>query len=203
MLIDANEQVILDMASRRMTIFAPRSGKELKREYPELDDYQEFRGLSSEDLVFVWAWACPTSPFLEIVEEKRCTPCIDFAFKRPHQNAARKQAYGADTGTAPSFPDEIKNAIKRMEKFNPGLRIQMAVDNMHLLTQCQRAIRQDISGATPEEIEDYMKTAKIARQLMSDIHKDIERGNMGVDDVENTMMKNLEGASAAFHKSRS
>ncbi|TXH54133.1 MAG: hypothetical protein E6Q97_11590 [Desulfurellales bacterium] len=203
MLLDVSEEIIIEMASKRMTIFAPRSGKDLKREYPELDDYPEFRGLSGEELLFVWAWACPTSPFIDIVEEKRCTPCIDFAFKRPHQNEARKQAYGASTGAAPSFPDEIKNAIKRMERFNPGLRIQMAVDNMHLLSQCQRAIRRDISGASPEEMEEYMKTAKIARQLMSDIHKDIERGNMGADELENTMTKNLEGASAAFHKSRS
>ena len=100
------------------------------------------------------------------------------------------------------FPDHIKGAIRKMEKFDPGLRIQMAADNLHLLKQCQKAIRQDITHAEPEEVEDYMKTAALARKTMADIQKDIEGGNKGVEEVGNTMLKNLEGASAAFHKSQ-
>lgn len=202
-MIDVGEDILVEMISKDQVVFAPKSAKELRRDYPELDDYPDLKGLSPQELLFVWAWCCKTSPFLSIAEEKRCGPCIEFAFKSPHQQESRKQAYGAGTGGAPSFPDEIKRAIRVMERFNPGLRIQMAADNLHLLEQCQKAIRRDITGASPEEIEDYMKTAQLARKLMVEIQRDIERGNFGVEERENTMLMNLEGASAAFHKSRS
>ena len=202
MLVDVREDVILEMLQKNMVVHAPKNGKDLKREYPEYDDYPEFTKLDSADLMFVWAWANRTSPFLDIVEEKRCGPCCDFDFKNPHKNTARKEAWGAGTGTAPKFPEEIKNAIRRMELFNPGMRVQMAADNLHLLEQCRKAIRQDITNAEPEEVESYLKTAALARKIQADILKDLEKGNYGSEEVENTMLKNLEGASAAFHKSR-
>jgi hypothetical protein len=51
-------------------------------------------------------------------------------------------------------------------------------------------------------VESYLKTAALARKIQVDILKDLEKGNYGSEEVENTMLKNLEGASAAFHKSR-
>lgn len=198
MLVDATEDILLEMISKKYVVFALKSNRELKREYPELSEYEEFRQLENRELVFVWAWACRTSPFLELEEEKRLIPCIEWAFPGKQQRESKMADYAGMR-----FPDHIKGAIKRMERFDPGLRIQMAADNIHLLKQCQKAIRQDTSKATPEEMEDYIKTATLARKLMSEIQKDIERGNLGVEESKNTMMQNLEGASAAFHKSRS
>mgnify|MGYP006921326599 CR=1 FL=1 len=197
MLEDASQGILLDMIQKKYVIFALKSNRELKREYPELSDYEEFKSLENRELVFVWAWACRTSPFLELDEEKRLVPCIEWAFPGKQQREAKMNDYANM-----KFPDHIKGAIRRMERFDPGLRVQMAADNMHLLKQCQQAIRQDIKGADPEQIEDYMKTAALARKIMADIQKDIERGNLGVEESKNTMLQNLEGASAAFHKSR-
>lgn len=197
MLKDVRDEIAVDMLKKGYVVFALRSNKELKREYPELAEYDEFKTLNNGEMVFVWAWACRTSPFLDIPEEERLWPCIEWAFKTPQQRETKAKDFANMR-----FPDHIKAAIRKMEKFNPGLRIQMAADNLHLLKQCQMAIRQDITSATPEEVEDYMKTATLARKLMADIQKDIEGGNKGVEEVGNTMLKNLEGASAAFHKSQ-
>jgi hypothetical protein len=197
MLTDVRDQIAVDMIRKEYVVFPLRSTKDLNREYPELREYKEFEGLNNGELVFVWAWSCKSSPFLELPEEKRLEPCIEWAFKTPQQREVKMKDYANMR-----FPDHIKAAIRKMEKFNPGLRIQMAADNLHLLKQCQMAIRQDITSATPDEVEDYMKTATLARKLMADIQKDIEGGNKGVEEVGNTMLMNLQGASAAFHKSQ-
>jgi hypothetical protein len=37
---------------------------------------------------------------------------------------------------------------------------------------------------------------------MGEIAKDIERGNHGVDEVQNTTLANLEGLAEAYHKAK-
>lgn len=197
MVLDSNEQVLLDLLSKDYVIFAPKGNKELKREYKELDDYQEFKALNNSDLLFVWWYACKCSPLINIPEEKRVFMAIDQSYRDKGIQEARKVDWQNR-----DFPPHIKQAIKVMDRFNPQMRVQFAADTQFLLQQCQHAIRQDTSKATPEEKEDYMKTAILARKLQKDILQDLERGNSGVAEVQDTSLKHLEGISGTYMKSK-
>lgn len=198
---DVDAKILASLIEKDYVVMCPKGDRDLRRDYPELNDYPEISRLNSpSEVLFVWWYSCQSSPIKHLPDEKRFPMAVDAAFKKSHAEE-RKKMY-APTGQAPKLPPELKAACRVMEGFNPGLRISMAVDNMHLLRQCQHAIRQDISGATQEEIEDYMKTAALARKLYNEILRDIERGNHGVEEVQNTTLSNLEGVAAQYHKSK-
>ncbi len=195
---DVSEQILLDLIKKDCVIYALKSAKQLKREYKELDDHQEFKSLTSQDLVFVWWFACRCSPAAELPEEKRVLVACDKAFTKSKQQAeARKAEYGTL-----SFPDPIKAAIKVMERFDPGGRISAMADELHLLSQMQHIMRKDISGADMAEVTEWMKAVASARKIRDEILTRIERGGMGVEESGNTLPVNLEGLSSDFMKSQ-
>jgi len=193
--VDAYEEILLEMVLKDYVVYAPRSTKQIKRDYKELDDYEEFKPLTSAELLFVWWFACRCSPIIDMPEEKRVLVACEKAFKSKGQAEARRLEYGSL-----AFPDTLKAAIKIMDRFDPGGRIQRMVDDLHLLKQMQIIIRKDISGATPDEIVDWMKAMVPARKLYDDILQRIERGGLGVEEKQNVLAAPLEGVSNDFMK---
>lgn len=196
MILDASEKVIADLLAKNYVVYAPKSARQIKRDYKELDDYEEFKALTSNELLFVWYFACQCSPIIEMVEEKRVNIAIDRAF-RASQAEARKLEYAGL-----SFPDHIKAAIKRMDRFDPGGRIRALHDDLHLLKQCESVIRKDISAASLEDAAEWFKVVKSAREMRDAIMRKIERGADGVDEKENVLSSALEGVSSDFMKQK-
>lgn len=197
---NTDAEVLEEMVAKDYVVFAPKSGRDLRKDYKELWDYPELASLSESEVLFVWWYSCACSPYAHLPEEKRFPMSVDQSYKGA-QRQEKKERW-APTGGAPSLPTEIKAACKVMEGFNPGMRIQMAVDNLYLLRECQQHIRQEERSSDQKDREDYLKTAKLARAIQAEILKDIEKGNHGVEEVKNTSLQNLEGLSAAYHKNK-
>lgn len=89
MITDNSEQILMDLVSKNYVVYAPKSIKPIKRDYKELDDYEEFKALTSPELVFVWWFACQVSPIIDLPEEKRVMVAVDKAFKIKSQAEAR------------------------------------------------------------------------------------------------------------------
>lgn len=197
MILDATEKILVDLVRKDYIVYAPKSVKQIKRDYKELDDHEEFKPLTSPELMFVWWFACQCSPIIELPEEKRVMIAIEKSFKVRGQMEARKLEY-KDL----SFPDHIKAAIKRMDRFDPGGRIRALHDDLHLLKQCESVIRKDISMASLEDAAEWFKVVKSAREMRDSIMRKIERGADGVEEKENVMSSALEGVSSDFMKSK-
>ena len=196
--IDRDEEVIRQMLEKDYAVFAPKDERDLRRQYPELWDYSPIAKLkNSSEVLFAWWYGCRSSPIIALVDEKRFVIAVDRSFKPGR--AAEVKTQCAPHGQAPELPNEWKAAVKTMQEFNPGMRIQMAVDNLFLFRECQRHIRQERSGIQKDR-EDYLKTAERAREIQEKILKSIEKGNSGVEEKENTTLKNLEDVSSYFHK---
>lgn len=199
MVIERDEDVIRQMLEKDYVIFAPKSERDLRRDYPELWDYPEIKKLSrSEEVLFCWYYAIRCSPLIELPDEKRFPAAVDCAFRSPARAEEVKKMY-APTGQAPSLPEEWKAACRVFQRFNPGMRIQMAVDNLFALRECQKHIRQENRGDQTDR-QEYLKTLKTAREIMKDILQDMERGNYGVEERKNTTADNLKGIAAQFIK---
>ncbi|HNR54374.1 MAG TPA: hypothetical protein PKJ19_04350 [Flavobacteriales bacterium] len=196
--IDKDEEVVREMVRKDYVVFAPKSDRDLRRDYTELWDYPALAKLSNpSEVLFCWWYAIRCSPIIELPDEKRFPIAVEQSFKGRRADEIKKM-YAAP-GQAPSLPEEWKAACKVMSGFNPAMRIQMAVDNLFALRECQRHIRQENRGGQ-EDRQDYLKTLKIAREIQRDILKDIERGNYGVEEKKNTTLENLEGIASQFHK---
>lgn len=197
MILDKSEEILIDLANKGYVVYAPKSIKPIKRDYKELDDVEEFKALTSPELVFVWWFACQVSPIIELSEEKRVMVAVERAFKVKGQMEARKLEY-KNLG----FPDHIKAAIKRMDRFDPGGRIRALHDDLHLLKQCESVIRRDITAASMEEAAEWFKVVKAAREMRDSILRKIERGADGVEESSNVLSASLEGVSSDFMKAQ-
>jgi len=196
--IDRYDDLRTEMVRKDYVVFAPKGERDLRRDYPELWEYPALTKLANpSEILFVWWYSCRSSPVIDFPDEKRFRLAVEKSFKGAR--AEEVKARYAPSGQAPLLPEEWKAAVKIMNGFNPFMRIGMAVDNLYLLEQCQRQIRQEQNG-TQSDREGYLKTAALARKLQADILKDIEKGNHGVDERKNTTLENLEDISSAFHK---
>ena len=196
--IDMNAEVRREMVKKDYVIFCPKSERDLRRDYPELWDYPALAKLANpSEMLFVWWYSCRSSPIIDMPDEKRFPIAVEKSFKGSRIDEVKNKY--APGGVAPALPEEWKAAVKVMNGFNPGMRIEMAVNNIFLFEQCSKHIRQDRMG-DHQDREDYLKTSSLARKIQEDILKSIERGNHGVDERKNTTLENLEDVSSNFHK---
>jgi hypothetical protein len=100
-------------------LFAPKSNRSLRFDYPELADYSEFKALNKLDLLFVWYYACRSSPYFnddsrERVVIDKCARAAGLVFNE--EDKKEKFLSG-------NFSDKIQAAINVMLKFEPSARI--------------------------------------------------------------------------------
>lgn len=197
MIRDVYDEVLAQLAQKDYLVYGPKSVKDIKRDYKELSDYEEFRRITSNELVFCWWFACKCSPIIDMPEEKRVMVAIDKAFRVKSQAEARKIEYASL-----SFSDEMKQAIRLMDRFDPGGRIQAMADDLHTLKQMQQIIRKDIQGATPDEVVEWMKALVPARKIRDEILQRIERGGLGVEEASGVLPVSLENISSDYMKQK-
>jgi hypothetical protein len=110
-----------DMSSSNdiVTMFEPTYGKDIRIEYPDLDDVEEFKNLTASQLSFVWAYANKTSPYYKIQDEKeKISKCCLLAFRK---RLGREQL---EKYLEKDFPDLVVLAIPKMQKYNPSFRMR-------------------------------------------------------------------------------
>ena len=100
-------------------LFAPKSTRGLRVDYPELADYSEFKVLRLDALLFVWYYACKSSPLFNSKLKKRdlvveCMRKSKIVYLDPEK---REKFISGD------FGEKIESAIKVMYSFEPSIRI--------------------------------------------------------------------------------
>lgn len=101
--------------------FYPKTGRDLRIQYPELSSIPEFKKLKgSKEMLFVWYWANATSPLNDDSAEnlsykQRINKCLELSGWKPSGEIVK--AMYED-----SWPDEVKFACSRMERFETDVR---------------------------------------------------------------------------------
>jgi hypothetical protein len=100
-------------------LFAPKSSRGLRVDYPELSEYEEFKSLRPAELFFVWLYACKSSPYfnLETSERNIIEKCVDKCKIRFDDKGKRENFLSG------KFGERISAAIPVMNSFEPSARI--------------------------------------------------------------------------------
>ncbi len=100
-----------------MTVFE-RTGRDMKDEYPELGEIEEFADLRNREIKLCWYIANRTSSIAKLNKKDRIEKALRFcygdAIDRPD---LQKIKLG-------KFPDKIIAGMKRMATFNPSIRLR-------------------------------------------------------------------------------
>lgn len=113
-----------------LLMFAPKSARGLRMDYPEIREVKEFQDLRPQQLLFVWYLACKTSPYYDVddLEErdiiKLCLEKSKLNIVDPTSKAEFLEG---------KFPDRIKAAIPPMQRFEPSIRILARIEAARMI----------------------------------------------------------------------
>lgn len=192
-----------------MILFGPTNEKDLKRLYPELKEADEFRNLTTGEMLFVWHFANATSDLVKndnLPEKSRAIAAYDKAFKS-HPNEERKRQY-----YSLNFPDKIRLAIDRMKRYEPTIRIRSRVIAETILENFEKMVKVDLEDFnTTDEVgnteinwtgrNNYVTSAKTILQTLPDLINQVEHG-YGVKDKKGSADSNGEKAIDRFHATK-
>jgi hypothetical protein len=190
-------QLLRELVQKDYVLYAPKSKRGLKMEYPDLNDYEDFAQLNEPEMLFVWSWACTSSPFREMPLDNnlRLKACLEYAYP---DELARKTKFSDYSGRG--LPDHIQRAVIQMGNFNLAARVEEMTYLMQLRANCKHEIAQDIRDMKDEQKDQYWVNAAKARKELVETRHVVERGAMGLAEEKDThvhIMKNLIGL---YHK---
>ncbi len=163
---EGNEE---NVEEKEIKLFRP-TDKDMKMEYPELDDIKEFTKLSGGEMRFVWYWANRTSPFYGNKNKKiKAQSCINASFKNGlHGNEYKRYMSG-------NFPDILRVAMEKMESYSPSIRMQakMAIEKIFQNLQTISDMRtEDLIDL--QSRKDYATLAVTVSKNMGDVVRQME-----------------------------
>lgn len=187
-----------------VTLFYPKTGRDLRIQYPELRSIPEFARLkSAKEMLFVWYWSNPTSPIdIDLPYKQRLDLCFENSGWKPSEEIVR--AFYENV-----WPESTKTACSRMEKFETEMRNQARKVYKKIFANFSKFAEVNDSdfkvvGEDNEEHIDfaarkqYVEYATKIAQEMPDILKKMEEG-FGTDDPAE--IKSTEKAIETWHKS--
>ncbi|MHA1974621.1 MAG: hypothetical protein ACTSW1_16595 [Candidatus Hodarchaeales archaeon] len=129
-------------------LFAPKSARGLRVDYPELGKYEELKALRAKELLFVWYYACKSSPLFNYDGPKknlieRCIKASNLRIDDPAKLA--KFEVG-------NFPAKIQAGIDVMFNFEPAARIVAKLEALKDIEDLKKmtSLKLDPNGNHPE-----------------------------------------------------
>lgn len=165
----------------KIKLFEP-SDRDMKLEYPELAETEEFVNLSAREMKFVWYYANSTSPISHYSNAKRLEKSISLAYQ---SFSDRKELDDVKKG---KFYPELKDAIKRMESYNISYRLRARMNNEHIFDNLTSMTMKSNSDLEQMEIDDQKKYAdlciKVSKEMI-DIIRNIENSGIKKEEIQN------------------
>jgi len=191
-----HQDMLMDLVQKDYVLFAPKSSRGLKFDYPELADKDkspEFVGVRDTDMLFVWAWACASSPFVAIEPRaKKMELCCRYAY--PVDQWERKTR---DFDL--HFPDDISRAIERMGKYNFAARVEEYVAIRIARENYKHILAQDVSKAAGWQQKEWAELSIIAEKGMREQRNRIEGIGLGVEESANTLVQQAVDLLSLHH----
>ena len=132
-------------------LFAPKSDRGLRVDYPELSNYEELKSLFKKELLFVWYYACKSSPLFDFDGPKKvliekCVKASGLKLDDP----AKKVKFMAG-----NFPAKVQAAIEVMQNFEPSARITAKLEALKDIEDLKKmtSLKLDGNGNHPEFYE--------------------------------------------------
>jgi hypothetical protein len=163
-------------------------GKDLRITYPELNEVSEFKPLSSSEMLFVYYFACESSPYIRMDIKNRLLKSLEHIKKDVSGSQIADYSKG-------EFPDKIKAAVDRMARYDVSARMkareitEMVFKNVQELVDVDLTLLKDI-----DEKKRYIDMAASTVKLLPSIVSQLENG-YGIRYVEDEPQEEIKPAS--------
>lgn len=150
-------------------MFEP-SNRDMKIDYPELAEIDEFKDLSSRQLKFVWYVANRTSPLAGIKGIKRLKVAASTAWGNYHTKKQEAKEYAEG-----KYPDEIKAAIDVMASFIPSVRLKAKFMQEYIFDKMQSIIMVSETDMNDMDADEKKKYTDLALKVSSELNSVVDR----------------------------
>ena len=189
-------------SEKNYLLFAPRKGRDLKTEYSELNQTEQFKRLSKDEMLFVWYMACVSSPFAEFKDEEKLDTVIDLSFPKKFRDAKRTEYQGC------SFPTHIREALVKMRSYDLPHRLKNRVFCEQFYANLEHISKVKVADESGKvdfaQAKDYATMISSVTKTMRELSAMLENTDgFGVAEEDPSMKLQKGDALRAFHLNRS
>lgn len=186
------------------SIFKPKSTRSIFNDYPELRLVPEFKPLSNDDMLFVWYYACESSPHFRITKDRiRVEKALEDSYFRngkKHLMQTDKERY-----LTCMFPEKIRLAIEAMSQYKVGPRVRAKMLLEKGFENIEHILNIDASDEKHFKNKDgevdftkkkaFMDTLAKATDLMPSLISQLEKGFHVTEDKDKNTSSTFEDES--------
>ena len=195
-------ETLKELSEKNYLLFAPRKGRDLKTEYSELNQTEQFKRLSKDEMLFVWYMACVSSPFAEFKDEEKLDTVIDLSFPKKFRDAKRTEYQGC------SFPTHIREALVKMRSYDLPHRLRNRVFCEQFYANLEHISKVKVADESGKvdfaQAKDYANMISSVTKTMRELSAMLENTDgFGVAEEDPSMKLQKGDALRAFHLNRS
>ena len=161
------------MNSSDIEMFEP-SQRDMRLDYPELSEVNEFEHLNARELKFCWYVGSRTSPLANIPKKKRVQVAANTAWGGYH--ADRKEVKELASG---KIPDNIMKAIKKKSSYNPSVRLRAKFMQEYIFDKMQSIIIISDDELKEMDADEKKKYADLTLKVSSELSSVVNRMESG------------------------
>tara|TARA_R110002020_G_scaffold393965_5_gene604066 strand:+ start:6755 stop:7318 length:564 start_codon:yes stop_codon:yes gene_type:complete len=136
----------------QVVLFGLESEGDLRVEYPELSEIEEFKDLRVKEVRLCWLLGNRTSPIYKLSKKDRLFRSLEIVYGKNYNR--RKDLEGIISG---DIPDNLKDGIKRMESFNPEYRLKAKLMTEYMFEILNQMVVLNPNDLTTMDIDDKKK----------------------------------------------
>lgn len=154
-------------------MFEP-SVRDMKLDYPELAEVEEFKKLNARELKFCWYVGSRTSPLANMTKKKRLQVASATAWGGYH--AKKQQVKELAEG---KLTDDIIKGIKKMSTYNPSVRLKAKFMQEYIFEKMQTIIMISPEEMAELDADEKKKYAELALKVSSELGNVVGRMESG------------------------
>jgi hypothetical protein len=147
-----------------LIIFGMEGDGDLRLEYPELADVDEFKSLKAKEVRLCWLLGNRTSPIYSLSKRERVVKALELTYGKDY--AIRKDLGGIING---DLPDEIVAGIKKMESFNPEYRLRAKLMSQYMFEVLNEMIVLDSVTLAGMDIDEKKKYTDLVVKVYGEL----------------------------------
>lgn len=172
----------------RTYLFLPSEHKDMKIEYPELAEINEFAVLTNSELILVWCLANASSPYELSKAGDDKTKAVNLIKSALETSGLGKKLSDLEKNYYLTFmyPQKVKTAMQRMKLFRPSLRMKAKLMNEKMFENMEKMVdiaQEELQEMSSSDKLEYLKIVKAATENLQTLVPEIE-ASYGIKEVK-------------------
>lgn len=145
-------------------LFGLERDGDLRIEYPELAEIDEFKDLKVKEVRLCWFLGNRTSPVYKLDKAKRLLNSLELVYGKNYET--RKDLKEIING---NMPEEIVKGIHKMEQFNPEYRLRAKLMSQYMFDMLNEMIIVDRSTLGTMDTDEKKKYTDLVVKIHSEL----------------------------------